>query len=239
VEGVYSDLLLHEYGPSSANNGGYGIVASTDEEELDEPLLPLANGGVALEETATTRDFIGASAKSGDSTLCGRPRLGPYLHDGRADTAGGSDRPSQGRSSRNSAEVPGPPRRRARAIARLLKSLAPRVHEGRLPPPGRGDLSGRIPIHTTAPYNSARLFLARALFPGGPLPNAQSPSAAWREGQFRAESIKRGFTSSRRCGPRRKQLLPFIEAKPSSKRQEPFDFLYGAPSSCRVDPMRP
>jgi CxxC motif-containing protein (DUF1111 family) len=92
VEGIYSDLLLHNLGPELGDQGNYGAFAPdrTEAEENAEPLAtlephafsPFGNRLVDVEEA---RDRIGASRLEWRTPpLWGLRDSAPYLHDGRA-----------------------------------------------------------------------------------------------------------------------------------------------------------
>ena len=87
VEGIYSDLLLHDMGQEMGDEGSYADNTSED----DEPLFPritvpdvAANGQPA---PATSPPLRGATRQEWKTPpLWGFRDSGPYLHDGRAQT---------------------------------------------------------------------------------------------------------------------------------------------------------
>lgn len=80
VEGIYSDLLLHDMGPSLADQGSYNGSAG-DETEDGQPVLLGADGRPANPPKggATRQEWR-------TPPLWGVRDSGPYLHDGRAET---------------------------------------------------------------------------------------------------------------------------------------------------------
>jgi CxxC motif-containing protein (DUF1111 family) len=87
VEGIYSDLLLHDMGQEMGDEGSYADASSEDD---DEPLVPrivpnlLANGQPGF---AKPPQFRGATRQEWKTPpLWGFRDSGPYLHDGRAQT---------------------------------------------------------------------------------------------------------------------------------------------------------
>ena len=103
VDGIYSDLLLHDMGPELGDTGNYGIFTpNSPEEEQDDPLL-LAdeNPGTNVllssirpqqpQKAKLTPEqlakVVGAMRQEWRTPpLWGVRDSGPYLHDGRADT---------------------------------------------------------------------------------------------------------------------------------------------------------
>jgi CxxC motif-containing protein (DUF1111 family) len=87
VQGIYSDLLLHDMGQEMGDEGSYADNTSED----DEPLFPritvpdvAANGQPA---PATSPPLRGATRQEWKTPpLWGFRDSGPYLHDGRAQT---------------------------------------------------------------------------------------------------------------------------------------------------------
>ena len=75
VEGIYSDLLLHEMSPELADTGFYGIFA-----DREERLVPPRRPGVRqVEAGARVREWR-------TPPLWGLRDSAPYMHDGRADS---------------------------------------------------------------------------------------------------------------------------------------------------------
>ena len=86
VEGIYTDLLLHDMGQSLSGTGSYGtsveIVTSTGQIEP----LPL-NGNFPRKPTKEKPPKFGAGPREWRTPpLWGLRDSAPYLHDGRADT---------------------------------------------------------------------------------------------------------------------------------------------------------
>ena len=83
VEGLYSDLLIHDMGDEMADSGSY------DGDSTDEPLVPLitADNGQAQPQPQAASEPKGARKKEWRTPpLWGFRDSGPYLHDGRAQT---------------------------------------------------------------------------------------------------------------------------------------------------------
>jgi CxxC motif-containing protein (DUF1111 family) len=100
VDGIYSDLLLHDLGPQLGDSGVYGLVAPDVAEEgfLDEPLPSLTESGSAFSFISAPHLQVSAEEKKGPPPpgatrqewrtppLWGLRDSAPYLHDGRAPT---------------------------------------------------------------------------------------------------------------------------------------------------------
>jgi CxxC motif-containing protein (DUF1111 family) len=87
VEGIYSDLLLHDMGQELSDSGSYAGFApnATEEEELKGPVPPLA--AVTSSEPIDESKLIGATRQEWRTPpLWGVRDSAPYLHDGRAAT---------------------------------------------------------------------------------------------------------------------------------------------------------
>jgi CxxC motif-containing protein (DUF1111 family) len=87
VEGIYSDLLLHDMGEELSDNGMYGgsILAS---ETAGGPIeLPVMNDSNE-DPQAKKRKFGASSAEWRTPPLWGLRFLTSYMHDGRVDTIG-------------------------------------------------------------------------------------------------------------------------------------------------------
>jgi CxxC motif-containing protein (DUF1111 family) len=86
VEGIYSDLLLHDMGQDTADDGSY----SDDGSDGDDPLGPLLSPAVTANSPAksqATKQIKGATRQEWRTPpLWGCRDSGPYLHDGRAHT---------------------------------------------------------------------------------------------------------------------------------------------------------
>jgi len=80
VQGIYSDLLLHDMGQEMGDEGSYGEDTSDDDEPLVPRIVPnLAGNGQASPQ------LRGATRQEWKTPpLWGFRDSGPYLHDGRA-----------------------------------------------------------------------------------------------------------------------------------------------------------
>jgi len=87
VEGIYSDLLLHDMGPEMADEGSY---SDGSDDGGDDPLGPLLQPAVASNSQprpAGVQKLRGATKREWKTPpLWGFRDSGPYLHDGRAQT---------------------------------------------------------------------------------------------------------------------------------------------------------
>jgi len=87
VEGLYSDLLLHDMGQEMAQAGSY---SGSSDDGSEEPLVPQIRAGVAqnqMPQPASNRAKRGAAREEWRTPpLWGFRDSGPYLHDGRAQT---------------------------------------------------------------------------------------------------------------------------------------------------------
>ena len=88
VEGIYSDLLLHDMGPEMGDEGSY---SDGSDDGGDEPLGPLLQPAVAEQRTrpgpVAAQKLRGATKREWRTPpLWGFRDSGPYLHDGRAQT---------------------------------------------------------------------------------------------------------------------------------------------------------
>jgi CxxC motif-containing protein (DUF1111 family) len=91
VEGIDSDLLLHDMGEDLSDSGEYQriIPNATEEEELNQPIPELVNESSKSKPTKPIDEskLIGATrAEWRTPPLWGLRDSAPYLHDGRADT---------------------------------------------------------------------------------------------------------------------------------------------------------
>lgn len=90
VNGLYSDLLLHDLGPQLSDAGAYGAALNaTEEEELKQPLpaLIVADPKAKPLKPADEAKLIGALRQEWRTPpLWGLRDSAPYLHDGRAAT---------------------------------------------------------------------------------------------------------------------------------------------------------
>jgi CxxC motif-containing protein (DUF1111 family) len=93
VNGLYSDLLLHEMGPDLGDAGDYGIfihdMPEEDQQELPPQIIE-ANPNNPQQQAKTAKQLAkltGALRQEWRTPpLWGVRDSGPYLHDGRADT---------------------------------------------------------------------------------------------------------------------------------------------------------
>ena len=90
VKGLFSDLLVHDLGPALGDSGEYGSFApdSTEDEELNEPIPPLAfNRSAQPQQKLDESKLVGAKRLEWRTPpLWGVRESSPYLHDGRAAT---------------------------------------------------------------------------------------------------------------------------------------------------------
>ena len=88
VDGLYSDLLLHDMGPDLGDVGVYGGPPPNSSDETDAPLPLLAEEGKQRQPTAEERaKAVGALRQEWRTPpLWGCRDSAPYLHDGRAAT---------------------------------------------------------------------------------------------------------------------------------------------------------
>jgi hypothetical protein len=84
VQGIYSDLLLHDMGQEMGDDGSYGEDSSDDDEPLVPRIVPnMAGNGQA--PPAASPPQRGANRQEWKTPpLWGFRDSGPYLHDGRA-----------------------------------------------------------------------------------------------------------------------------------------------------------
>jgi CxxC motif-containing protein (DUF1111 family) len=87
VEGIYSDLLLHDMGQALSDSGLYGGVAVPGKGPSDhvEPLPVLSESESDARQKQATK-FGAAPREWRTPPLWGLRDSAPYLHDGRADT---------------------------------------------------------------------------------------------------------------------------------------------------------
>ena len=93
VDGLYSDLLLHDMGPDLGDTGDYGIfihdMPEEDQQELPPQIIE-ANPNNPQQQAKTAKQLAkitGALRQEWRTPpLWGVRDSGPYLHDGRADT---------------------------------------------------------------------------------------------------------------------------------------------------------
>jgi CxxC motif-containing protein (DUF1111 family) len=85
VDGIFSDLLLHDMGLTLGGSGGYATSSSVEFVKVDgeaEPLPVVRNG-----PEIASRPTVGAGPREWRTPpLWGLRDSAPYLHDGRADT---------------------------------------------------------------------------------------------------------------------------------------------------------
>jgi RNA polymerase sigma factor (sigma-70 family) len=112
VEGIYSDLLLHDMGPQPVDSDGYTVFSGEPAPAVDRP-------GAAAAASATAREWR-------TPPLWGLRDSGPYLHDGRAarvDQAIALHAGQGAASARRHAELS--PRRKRQLEAFLMSLAAP------------------------------------------------------------------------------------------------------------------
>jgi CxxC motif-containing protein (DUF1111 family) len=94
VNGLYSDLLLHDMGPMLLDSGTYGVFQpDSPGDDAEEPLPSITQvqplpvfGFRSFEAEAKTPKFGAAQSEWRTPPLWGVRDSGPYLHDGRAKT---------------------------------------------------------------------------------------------------------------------------------------------------------
>jgi CxxC motif-containing protein (DUF1111 family) len=85
VEGIYSDLLLHDMGADTADDGSYSDSAGDSSDEPLVPMIGVADAGAARPKAPSAPR--GATRQEWRTPpLWGFRDSGPYLHDGRAQT---------------------------------------------------------------------------------------------------------------------------------------------------------
>jgi CxxC motif-containing protein (DUF1111 family) len=85
VEGIYSDLLLHDMGDALSDSGQYGGSILADEETGDQIQLPVVK--TLGDNRSQKKPKFGASSREWRTPpLWGLRDSAPYLHDGRAET---------------------------------------------------------------------------------------------------------------------------------------------------------
>jgi CxxC motif-containing protein (DUF1111 family) len=84
VDGLYSDLLLHDMGPSLGDTGSYGIRQPDSSEETNDSGRPILAGA----NRPDSPTFVAGARRQEWRTppLWGLRDSGPYLHHGRAET---------------------------------------------------------------------------------------------------------------------------------------------------------
>ncbi len=86
VQGIYSDLLLHDMGQEMGDEGSYGEDTSDDDEPLVPRIVPNLAGNPQV-APARSPQLRGATRLEWKTPpLWGFRDSGPYLHDGRAQT---------------------------------------------------------------------------------------------------------------------------------------------------------
>ncbi len=112
VEGIYSDLLLHDMGPQPGDSEGYSVFSGEAAPAAERP-------GASSPVTATAREWR-------TPPLWGLRDSGPYLHDGRAGRVDQAITQHGGQgaaSARRYAELS--PRRKRQLEAFLMSLAAP------------------------------------------------------------------------------------------------------------------
>ena len=90
VEGIYSDLLLHDMGQSLSDTGSYNTNVEIASNGEVKP-LPVSDFGIGQSATKEEPPKFGAAAREWRTPpLWGLRDSAPYLHDGRADTVEGA-----------------------------------------------------------------------------------------------------------------------------------------------------
>jgi CxxC motif-containing protein (DUF1111 family) len=128
VVGIYSDLLLHDMGETPADSGSYAGFApnSTEEEELEGPVPPLASTVLIRDESR----LIGATRQEWRTPpLWGVRDSAPYLHDGRAATLEEAIRLHGGEALRSRQKFFELPATEQLQLTLFLKSLAAPAHD--------------------------------------------------------------------------------------------------------------
>jgi CxxC motif-containing protein (DUF1111 family) len=132
VEGIYSDLLLHDMGDELEGTGGYGTTPPSPGEEIPEPGSLAISGSEAGKVPA--KPAIGAGRREWRTPpLWGVRDSAPYMHDGRAPTLEKVIALHQGDSRDSAARYRDLPEAKQHQLLQFLKSLAaPRqvAHKG-------------------------------------------------------------------------------------------------------------
>lgn len=151
VNGIYSDLLLHDMGNQLGASGGYSFFNSSPGNETETLPGSTPNGPMAF-DGAVDRPKVSASTRARQwrtAPLWGVRDSAPYLHDGRAETLEQAIALHGGEASRIAERYFAQPSEARRAIERFLKSLtapelndrtdaAREVPDFAVPPPARG-----------------------------------------------------------------------------------------------------
>ncbi len=145
VEGLYSDLLLHDMGAELADAGSYGDPGTDPSDGDDSPFGPgmtlTANGGAGAAEvnansSAPARPAAPKGANRNEwrtAPLWGFRDSGPYLHDGRAQTIEQAVAAHGGQASQSTQKYMQLSFKERRKIEFFLKSLtAPVDNPGRV-----------------------------------------------------------------------------------------------------------
>jgi CxxC motif-containing protein (DUF1111 family) len=148
VDGIYSDLLLHDMGQQLGDTGQYSVFdpSSSEEEFVDEDPGPIADAAaspaVDLDAVVVVQTSANACPTPGSGGAVKRPTTGPasrfewrtpplwgfrdsgpYLHDGRADTLDQAVALHGGESSKIAVKYFGLSPRERRQVEAFLKSL--------------------------------------------------------------------------------------------------------------------
>jgi CxxC motif-containing protein (DUF1111 family) len=87
VEGIYSDLLLHDMGQDLADAGAYSPGDDFGDGDPEPLTPPVAADGRPAPKAAAAKAIVGARRQEWRTPpLWGVRDSGPYLHDGRAET---------------------------------------------------------------------------------------------------------------------------------------------------------
>ena len=126
VQGIYSDLLLHDMGQEMSDDGSYSESSDGDDEPL-VPRISVADGQPAFSQPQPAAPSPPGATRAEWRTppLWGFRDSGPYLHDGRAQTLEQAVAMHGGQGAGLGAEV--------------LRAFAPRASPGR----GTPQVAGR------------------------------------------------------------------------------------------------
>jgi CxxC motif-containing protein (DUF1111 family) len=144
VEGIYSDLLLHDMGPDTGDTGAYGafVPNSADPDVIDSEAPNDLPGPVAVAIPAPTTEesrsqAVAAKRPTGPATrqewrtppLWGFRDSGPYLHDGRAATLEEAVALHGGEAANSAHEFFGLKFQERQQVGAFLKTLAAPVDD--------------------------------------------------------------------------------------------------------------
>ena len=115
VDGIYSDLLLHDMGPQLADADAYTVFAG---DQLEAKDLAIAGRVRATRSPASFREWR-------TPPLWGIRDSAPYMHDGRAATISQAITLHAGEAPRRRDVMPSLSSRRKQQIEAFLMSLVP------------------------------------------------------------------------------------------------------------------